>query len=84
MDQHERDKWKSMRTKGMAHFILINGVVKMGGALFLVVSVAGNILLRRQWLAEELVSEATVCLIGGLVFGIVLWLINEMRYWWSP
>lgn len=60
MNQHEKDRWELTRRKGVAYFIFINGAVKMGGAMFLVVSVAGNFLFGRKWAIEELVSEAVV------------------------
>jgi hypothetical protein len=84
MNFEERRKWESTRAKGMLRFVLLSGAVKFGGALFLTISVLGNLLFRRRWVAEDLVSEGVVCLFGGLVAGICIWLINEKRYWHLP
>lgn len=84
MNQREKFKWEEMRAKGMVHFVLVSGVLKLGGALFLTVSIIGNLLFYRQLVAEDLVSEGIVCLVGGFVGGACVWLVNEMRYWWSP
>ena len=66
---------------GLVRFVLMNGAVKLGGTLFLV-NFAVDKLFRQPWTAESLIVEGGICLIAGLLGGFIIWIINEMRYWW--
>ena len=80
MNQNERDKWRLARAKGLMNFVFIKGGLEFGGTLFLVNIVINNLLLRRPWETEDVTTTGLICLAGGLLFGIIAWIIQEMRY----
>jgi predicted histidine transporter YuiF (NhaC family) len=85
-DQLER--LEKARAKGPLHFIILYGVIGWGvpfGIIFILVRVV------LPWISEspeyrqgDLISKiaiaAALCLIGGLVLGILTWSASERRY----
>lgn len=81
MNFEEKRRWGRIRRRGAIHFILVDGGLKLGGSLFLVVTALGVLTYRAPTL-KELVGEGLACLVGGLVGGVMLWVLCEMQYWW--
>lgn len=80
----ERQKWESARDKGLVRFVFINGILKFGGLLFLINFVFYNLLFTKRWIVESLIEDfltvGVICLVSGLIFGIILWIAGGLKY----
>ena len=72
-------KWPAIRARGMRHFVLVRGLAFWGGLMFAV-------MLATTWIkfgpehphfALMVGVAAGVCAVGGLVWGLLTWTINE-------
>ena len=72
-------RWPVIREKGMAHFILVRGLLVWGGLLF-ALSVALTWVKfgpQHPRFVLLLCVAALLCAVGGLVWGGLTWAINE-------
>ena len=74
--------WEATRAKGKWHFILIKGVLIWGGLMFLGMGLLYPYLRHstRAFTLHMLAINAVVYLIGGFVFGALVWLLAERNY----
>ena len=78
-------KWEAIRAKGERRFILFWGILVFGSISF-VAAVALDFLMRRydkplwSWLLDFALDLVIVSLIGGVIYGWVIWRFMEWRY----
>ncbi len=80
MKQQEIDTWAKSREKGQAKFIVINGVLGWGGAMFILMTFVLGDAHNSEFLWRKVLVGAVVWPLAGLGFGALLWSINERRY----
>ena len=72
-------RWPEIRAKGMSRFIMVRGVGIWGGLMFALsfamVWIRFGPQHPRFWLL--LAVAAGLCLVGGAVWGLLTWTINE-------
>ncbi len=76
----DKIKWNNIRAKGSFRFIVVNGGLGFGGTLFVLIFLVGSLIFGRRITTGDVIAGAVPCLIAGLIFGLSIWLINEMRY----
>lgn len=72
-------RWPAIRAKGMAHFVLVRGLLLWGGLMF-VASVAMTWVKfgpQNPRFGLMLGVSAGLCIVGGLIWGLLTWTINE-------
>ncbi|MFG6147555.1 hypothetical protein [Halobacillus sp. B23F22_1] len=87
MEKKHLDKWKETRKQGKRKFIIVNGIVKWGlvtGVLFFAFQqLVLNGLTPSMLLDTRVVPEFAVTLgifmLGGILFGSLLWSLKERR-----
>ena len=79
MNEKQRAEWGKIRAKGMWRFVLLYGVL-WWGTFMIVGTSAYNYFLRRREFSEGLYISVPVYLVGGLVFGLAIWLVGEYQY----
>jgi hypothetical protein len=84
--------WEKIQARGKWKFILWYGVGITGGVLFLVFGLITFILWFRQFsdvynksaslfiLFGQLLFTAVVCLVAGILNGVITWLVEERQY----
>ena len=72
-----RERWAKTRAKGFWRFVLFNGVVVWGGVMTLFLGVLMPYL---NHTSRSLPLAAAVCLSGGLLWGVLTWLLSERMY----
>ncbi len=75
-------RWPAIRAKGMAHFILVRGLLFWGGVLFAlsVIMVWVKFGPQHPRFVLLLCVAALICSVGGLVWGGLTWAINERLF----
>jgi len=72
-------KWPAIRARGMRHFVLVRGLAFWGGLMF-------AFMLATTWIkfgpqhprfALMVLVAAALCAVGGLVWGLLTWTVNE-------
>ncbi|MGY1424505.1 hypothetical protein [Lysobacter sp. A289] len=77
MKPEQLEKWKETRQKGMLRFVLVNGVLAYGLIMFIVMT----FVVHRDKLSVNFVwISAIVWSIGGALFGVLMWIINERKF----
>lgn len=76
MKDHERDAWDKIRQKGVYRYVLINGALSYGLPMFVVTF----FLIDKSPDIGDIFLYALAWLIGGLIFGLVMWRVNERRF----
>ena len=83
--------WEKLRSKGMGRFVLWYGLGATGGGLFLVFGLITFFLWYRQYsgayntsaslfiLFGQLLFVAIVCLVAGVINGVITWLVEERQ-----
>ncbi len=79
MNQEQKAKWERTRVKGMWRFILLNTVL-FGGALLIGTSIFDYFTSSNGFRVENLYIKVPIYLVGGLVFGVVVWFFGEYKY----
>ena len=72
--------WEALRQRGKKRFILITGVLSYGVPMFFVMTFFVN---RKSEVMPEplrLGISLVIWLLGGAVFGLIMWKLNEGRY----
>jgi hypothetical protein len=84
--------WEKIQTRGKWKFILWYGVGITGGVLFLVFGLITFVQWFRQFseayntsaslfiLFGQLLFTAVVCLVAGILNGVITWLVEERQY----
>jgi len=72
-------RWPAIRAKGMAHFVLVRGLLVWGGAMFALSVVMTWVKFGPQHprFILLLCVAALLCSVGALVWGGLTWTINE-------
>lgn len=75
-------RWPAIRARGAARFILLRGVLLWGGVMFIVMSAFSTFRLgvHHPRLPLMIVVAALLCAIGGLVWGVLTWTVNERLF----
>lgn len=75
-------RWPAVRARGMAHFVLMRGLLLWGGLMFAFFTVMTWVKFGPQHprFVLLLVVSAGLCAIGGLVWGLLTWAISERIY----
>ena len=79
MNPKDKVRWERARSKGFVHFLLMTGILKFGGVVFLLDILTNNVLYRK-WAFEDILETAILSCAGGLAFGIIIWVLQELRY----
>jgi len=70
-------KWETARAKGMAHYILVRGVLSYGLPMF----IAMTFFVHPNDLSPKFIGiSAVLWLIGGALFGVITWYLLERQY----
>jgi hypothetical protein len=70
-------RWENVRTKGKAHFVLVRGVLTYGLPMF----IAMTFFVHRNDLSPKFIGiSAVLWLIGGALFGAIMWHLSERHY----
>ena len=78
--------WEKFRQPGMHHFVLWYGLAGFGGVLFVITALISLIGWFRaptggESLLNEVGVDAAVCLLGGLLTGLLTWWLEDGIYW---
>jgi len=75
-------RWPAVRAKGMAHFVLMRGLLMWGGLMFVFFTAMTWVKFGPQHprFVLLLVVSAGLCAIGGLLWGVLTWAISERIY----
>ncbi len=77
--------WEKIRQQGFLHFVICYGVITFGSILFIIM---GGITII-TWLLEaesfvsllfQLAFVASICLLGGLIAGLLTWWLEDGIY----
>jgi hypothetical protein len=79
MNQKQRAKWERTRAKGMWRFILLCTVL-FGGALLISTSIFDYFTSFNGFRLQDLYFKLPIYLVGGLVFGVLVWFVGEYKY----
>ena len=84
MSQAQQTWWSRLRRQGMLRFVLLYGVVGWGGLSAAVWMVWMWFTASKEYFAQTFFSQPLIFVLavafGGLVFGFLLWHVNEIRY----
>lgn len=84
MKPKEREKWEKIRGKGRLHFVLVYGALASGitaGFFFALTSMwIGGKRLTMDELLGELLIAVPIFMLGGLVWGLWIWRVNEKKF----
>ena len=76
--------WEKIRANGWLRFTLWYGLALFGGVLFVLI---GGFITLLAWLQgqlpsliPQLVVIALICLLGGLICGLLTWIMEEKLY----
>ena len=69
--------WEKDRARGPMRYVLRVGILGFGTAMFL-----ANLFMRPPAVLTVVgvLARALVWAVGGFLFGVLLWLVNERRY----
>jgi len=73
------DSWERLRKKGKLKFTLIHGMLLWGGGMALVMNLYFVLRAGYPWI-PTIYYVTPVFLLGGLIFGFILWTTLERRY----
>ena len=75
-------RWPAIRARGLWHFVLLRGVLFWGGLMFfaMLVMLAVKFGIGHPRFPLLVGVDAGLCLIGGLVWGLTTWFLNERLY----
>lgn len=77
MKPEQLEKWLATRQKGVARFVLVNGVLAYGLPMFL----GMTFIVGRENLSVYFAYISAVAwTLGGALFGAVMWGIGERRF----
>ena len=73
------DSWERLRKKGKCMYIIINGMLLWGLPMAIIMNIYFHYRADTPWLPTAFYITP-IFLIGGLIFGYVMWSILEKRY----
>ncbi|MGD0832638.1 MAG: hypothetical protein ABR907_17025 [Terracidiphilus sp.] len=76
----QRRTWERKRRRGKLFFLLFRGVLRWGGAMFVLNMLSNVYLLHKklEWIST--LSLLAGCLFFGFLWGVSLWFLNERRF----
>jgi hypothetical protein len=80
MNDKQRAWWERQRSQGMDRFVLRTGVLQYGGIMFIATLLLTYFTTPEKFDLPHVIIRAVTCLIGGVVFGLLLWWMNERGY----
>ncbi len=75
--------WERLRRRGVAHFVVVRGVVAWGGSMFAFFTLSPLLFDFPSHVSLTptlLLKTGGVCIVGGLLWGILSWCANEFLY----
>ena len=77
-----RERWPAIRARGFARFVLVRGLLTYGGIMALVIAVMVALTLgtNHPRLPMLLGFAIPLCAMGGLLWGVLTWWINERLF----
>jgi hypothetical protein len=79
MKDIEATKWREIRVKGKAHYILTHGILQFGLPFSAVFNGTKFIQPQISWVKLAIVVLGGA-LAGGIVFGLLMWSIKEKSF----
>ena len=77
MKPEQLEKWRVVRSKGMLRYVLVNGVLSYGLAMF----IAMTFFVHGDELSPRFIGlSAVMWSIGGAIFGISMWYLQERQF----
>ena len=75
-------RWPAIRARGMWRFVLVKGVAFWGGLMLAFMAITMTLQLGPSHPRLPLVLAVAVplCALGGLVWGLLTWLLNERLF----
>jgi len=74
-------RWEVERERGPVHWILRNGIMGWGTSMFLMMTAFSLWFHGKETLSrEELTRTMGIWLVGGLLWGLAMWLVCERSY----
>ena len=84
MSHKQQVWWGRLRRQGMLRFVVLYGVVGWGGLGTAVLVAWMWFSSTKEYFAQTFLSQPftliLACVLGGLMFGFLLWHVNEIRY----
>lgn len=81
MNPTQMARWKVQREQGRPKFVLVTGILSYGVPMFAVTTFAMPLLRHRPLpSAFAIAFAALMWLLGGVIFGFMLWWVNERNY----
>ena len=73
------DQWERLRRKGKMKYILIHGLLLWGAPMAVIMNLYFHYKTETPWLPAAYYITP-VFLVGGLIFGLIMWNFLEKRY----
>lgn len=70
----ELERWGKAREQGMLRYVLVTGVLSWGLPMFIVMTF---VVSRSN---TPIAVSALIWAVGGVAFGVAMWLVQEYRY----
>jgi hypothetical protein len=81
-DQFKIQQWQRMRAQGWWRFVLLQGVLKMGGSMVLVLLILVPVFSGRSPVSDPLtlLVQAAIYAAAGFAYGAIIWRLRERLY----
>ena len=77
MKREQLKAWQETRKQGALRYVLIRGVLSYGVPMFVVMT----LLMRHNGIGAKFIAlSAILCSLGGAVFGIAMWAVQERLF----
>jgi hypothetical protein len=75
-------RWRAIRAKGRARFVLLYGVLGWGLGMFVIMSVLPMLFGWPRWIHihASLLLGSVLWILGGVLWGIFMWFDSERRF----
>lgn len=79
MKDIEFKRWSSTRNTGITKFVFKTGLLSWGVPMLIVTALLNNP-FKDGFFTPIAIAHCLTWTSGGLVFGLLLWFVNELRY----
>ena len=76
----QRKKWEKRRRLGKRSFIVLRGVLRWGGIMFLLTAFTHAITCHGKPDGRLMLSALIACPLAGYLWARCMWYVNERRY----